>query len=160
MSPAKLHDARKAIDAEIDQLKFSGGPKQARSIIKSKMDRLLQVREGFNTALDIMAGKGPIKAFSGVNADAAALRAADALNAQGAAANSFRSLKPRVNVMQSVPRFMTLPFVVPAVAGGLTAAAGLGAKVAPYIGRAALGAAANDTSGPLIEALKRNKGRK
>lgn len=168
IDPAKLFDARKAVDAEIDQLKFAGGPKAARSAIKSKMARLLQVREGFNAGLDILAGKGPeqtqrlLNAAGGVNADAAALRSADALNAKGAAANAFRSLVPRVNVMQSMPRFATAPFVIPAVAGGMTAAAGTIAKAAPYVGRAALGGGMSmaDTANALVNALRKNKGKR
>lgn len=141
VNPKKLFDARKAVDAELDMAKFFGGPKQARSAIKSKVVSLQQVRQGLNQALDVLAEGG--------NADAVALRKADALMAKGAVANSFRSLVPRVNVMQSVPRFLTAPLVVPAVAGGATALAGAAYKAVPYIARTALSAGAN----PLLEAM-------
>jgi hypothetical protein len=97
-----------------------------------------------------------------VNPDALALRNADDLYSKGAAANNFRSLVPRVNVMQSLPRFATLPFVIPAVAGGVTAAAGAATKAMGPIGRAALGgvASAGDVSGILAEALRKNKKKK
>jgi hypothetical protein len=161
IDPSKLFDARKAVDAEIDQLRFAGGPKGARSVVKSKMARLQQVRDGINEGLDILAGKSPIKAFNGVNADAVALREADALHSAGAAANSFRSLVPRVNVMQSLPRAATAPLVIPAVAGGLTAAAGAAYKAVPALGRAALSAMSGggQLSDALINALRKNKGR-
>lgn len=143
-SPSVLLDARKAVDAISDQIKFFGGPKQARSAVTSRGVRLGKVREYLQYALDTLAGLG--------NKDAIALRQADALASKGAAANSFRSLVPRVNVMQSLPRTLTAPLVVPAVAGGLTAAAGAAYKGVPVAARAAM------SSGTvLLNALRKNK---
>lgn len=151
VAPKRLFDARKAVDAEIDQLQFAGGPKAARSIIKNKLAKLTQVREGMNMALDILAEGG--------NKDVQALRAADQLATKGAEANSFRSLVPRVNVMQSLPRAATAPLVIPAVAGGATALAGAAAKTVPYLGRAGLGGLSTgvDMGSALIDALRKKK---
>lgn len=151
VNPKKLFDARKAIDAEIDIVKFAGGPKGNRSVIKAKVARLERVREQMNRSLDILAAGG--------NKDVIALRAADELAAKGAAANTFRSLVPRVNVMQSTPRLATAPFVVPAVAGGATALAGAAAKSVGPVSRAALGAVASgaNTADALMGALRKNK---
>ncbi len=151
VDPQKILDARKAADSMLDQIKFFGGPKQARSAVTSRGTRVAQVRDYLNQALDTLAETG--------NKDAIALRQADALNASGAAANSFRSLVPRVNVMQSLPRAATAPLAVPAIAGGVTAAAGGIAKMAPFLGRAALGggASALDMGSVLLDAMKKTR---